>query len=144
MVTNESLTTIIHTLAERQLGKAIVQMENYLAVMAQPQAIEQLLQLKTDYELMCDYWLKGFDDPQRETLYDQLLRKMYVLTMNVCIRAYLRNSTFVSNTYSRVRNGGRDWTPAGLRRIMEEFVSDVALLDLEPEHIRKEKLQKPV
>ncbi|MBQ3876941.1 MAG: hypothetical protein II792_01540, partial [Prevotella sp.] len=86
MVTNESLTTIIHTLAERQLGKAIVQMENYLAVMAQPQAIEQLLQLKTDYELMCDYWLKGFDDPQRETLYDQLLRKMYVLTMNVCIR----------------------------------------------------------
>ena len=142
MVMNESLTTIIHTLAERQLGKAIEQMENYLAVMAQPQAIEQLLQLKTDYELMCDYWLKGFDDPQRETLYDQLLRKMYVLTMNVCIRTYLRNSTFVSNTYSRVRNGGRDWTPAGLRRIMEEFVSDVALLDLEPEHIRKEKLQK--
>lgn len=139
MVSNEALQTVIDCIVNRQLGKAIALLENYLYTFVQPQTSEQLEQLKADYKLMTDYWMRGFDDPEREMLYEKLLRRLYVLTSNVYARHYIRNSGFVMSTYNQARTSHTDWSPQSLRQNMESFVSDVALLELEPEHIRKEK-----
>ena len=139
MIVNEALTTIISTILDRQLGKAIAHLENYFYTFIQPQAAEQLAEIKADYQLMGDYWLKGYNDPQREQLYDQLLRRMYVLTTNVYIRYVIRYSSYVSSVYNRCRSGRQEWSAASLRRDMEAFVSDVAMLELEPEHVRRQK-----
>ena len=139
MIVNEALTTIISTILDRQLGKAIAHLENYFYTFIQPQAAEQLAEIKADYQLMGDYWLKGYNDPQREQLYDQLLRRMYVLTTNVYIRYAIRYSSYVSSVYNRCRSGRQEWSAASLRRDMEAFVSDVAMLELEPEHVRRQK-----
>ena len=142
MVNNEALNTIVDDVLHRQLGKAIAHLENYLYTFVQPQAQEQLQQIKSDYQLMTGYWQQGYDDPDREVVYDKLLRRMYVLATNVYIRYYLRNSAFASGVHHRVRNNGRqEWTPASLRRDMEAFVADVAMLELEPEHVRKSRQQ---
>ena len=143
MVFNEALQTIIECILSRQLGKSIAQLENYLYTFAQPQAAEQLTQIKADYQLMSSYWQQGYDDPQRKVLYDQLLRRMYVLTMNVYIRYDIRNSSYVLGIYNRARNSRNDWSPSTLQRELESFVSDVAMLELEPEHVRQQK-QKAV
>lgn len=142
MIANEALHTIIKTILDRQLGPAIAHLENYLFTFSQPQAQEQLTAIKADYELMVDYWQRGFDDPQRDQLYDKLLRRMYVLATNVSTRYYIRNSNYVSSTYNFARSIHRDWSPAALRRDMESFVSDVAMLQFEPEHTRQEKQKK--
>ena len=139
MVRNEALTTVIRCVADRQLGKAIAQLSNYLYTFVHAQEAEQLEQLRTDYTLMQEYWQRGFDDPQREQLYEQLLQRTYVLATNILIRYCTRNSSYVNNVHNRVRMSRQDWSPATLRRDMESFVSDVAMLDLEPEHTRKQK-----
>ena len=139
MIVNEALTTIVKTVIDRQLGKAIAQLENYFFAFIQPQAAEQLAEIKADYQLMGDYWLKGYDDPQRAQLYDQLLRRMYVLTTNVFIRYIIRYSSYVSSVHSACRTGRQEWSPVSLRRDMEAFVSDVAMLELEQEHVRHQK-----
>ena len=139
MVRNEALETIVNCLLERQLGKAIAQLDNYLYTFVQPQAAGQLEEIKTDYLLMTDYWQKGFDDPLREQLYEQLLHRTYVLTTNIMIRYYIRSTRFVMNIYSRVRSSRDDWSATALRAEMENFVSDVAMLELEPEHLRLQK-----
>ena len=142
MVYNEALSTIIVDVQHRQLGKAIAHLENYLYTFVQPHVMEQLQQIKSDYQLMTDYWQQGYDDPDRGQVYDKLLRRMYVLTTNVYIRYYLRNSTFAAGVHHRARNNGRsEWTPASLRRDLEAFVADAAMLELEPEHVRKSRGQ---
>ena len=142
MVNNEALNTIVNDVLHRQLGKSIAHLENYLYTLSQPKALEQLEQIKNDYQLMTAYWQQGYDDPDREVVYDKLMRRMYVLATNVYIRYYLRNSAFAAGVHHRVRNNGRqEWTPASLRHDMEAFVADVAMLELEPEHIRKSRQQ---
>lgn len=139
MVKNEALTTIINDIEARELSKAIQHLENYLFTFVQPVSSEQLSEIKADYELMCDYWLKGYDDPQREQLYDRLLKRMYVLTMNVYIRFCIRNSNYIGGTHASARNFRQEWSPASLRRDLESYVSDVTLLELVPEHIRQQR-----
>lgn len=142
MTHNEALTAIIKDIQNRQLGKAITQLENYLFTFVQPQASSQLEELKSAYLLMSDYWQKGFDDPQREQLYDQLLRRLYVLAMNVSIRYRICNSSYVKTLYDRAQGNREEWTVASLRKDMESYVSDVAMLELEPEHTRKQRHKK--
>ena len=137
MVNNEALNTIIGNVIDRQIGTAMAHLENYLFTFTQPQASAQLEELKADYQLMSDYWRRGFDDPQRAQLYEQLLRRMYVITVNVYIRYFINNSSYVKSIYSRCRAERQDWSVAALRRDMEAYVSDVAMLELEPEHTRQ-------
>ena len=139
MVYNETLVAIVKDVQERQLGKAIAQLENYLFTFVQPQVSGQLEEIKADYQLMSNYWQQGYNDPQREQLYDQLLRRMYVLTMNVNMRYYIRNSHYVADIYARTRAIRKEWSVASLRHDMESYVSDATMLELEPEHTRKQK-----
>ena len=139
MVKNEALTTILRCVVNRQLGQAISHLENYLYTFVQPQASEQLGLIRADYSLLCEYWQQGYEDPQREQLYDQLLRRMYFLTMNVFIRYAIRNSSYVSALYHRARSSRDDWSPTSLRHELEGFVSDVAMLELEPEPRRSQR-----
>ena len=120
----KELHTILDSVVERRLGKAIQQLENHLYAYPHPQAADQLERVKSDYMLMTGYWQQGYDDPERGQVYDRLLRRMYVLTTNVCIRHYIKNSSFVMGVYNRTRNGSRrEWQPASLRRDMEAFVA---------------------
>lgn len=136
---NEALNTIIECIMNQRLSKSMVMLENFLLTFTQPQAMEQLKQINEDYARLLDYWRKGYEDSQREQLYEQLLRRMYVLTMNVMIRHYIRNSSYVMGIYSQARAGRQEWSAASLRRDMEAFVSEVALLELESEHTRQQK-----
>ncbi|MBQ8711365.1 MAG: tetratricopeptide repeat protein [Prevotella sp.] len=142
MVNNEALNTMTGCILDGQLGKAIRQLDNYLYTFVHAPHREQLEQIKADYLLMTEYWQNGYEDPHREELYRQLLRRMYVLTTNIYIRYYIRNSSYVMGVYGRARNSRSDWSAAALRSDMESFVSDVAMLELEPEHKRAQKQQE--
>lgn len=139
MIANEALNTIIQCLSDRQLGTAIAHLETYLYTFQHPQALSQLAEVKADYERMSDYWQRGFDDPQRAQLFDQLLCRMYVLTQNVRLRYIINTSSYVKSIYTTARAKRTDWTVDALRREMESFVSDVTLLQLEPEHTRQSR-----
>ena len=83
MVRNEALDTVLDHLLNRNLGEAIVAMDNFLAVHPHQINTDRLFAIKTDYQLMADYWRRGFKDPQLPQLYDNLLRRMYVLYANM-------------------------------------------------------------
>ena len=142
MVYNEALHTVVKTVLNRQLGKAIGLLENYLYTYQQLQYMELLQELKADYELMVSYWEKGYQDVQRGQLYDQLLRRMYVLATNIYILYYRHSSSYVHNLMNTARSTREHWTPDLIRAEMEGFVTDVALLELEPEHVRRQRQQK--
>ena len=142
MVVNEMLRDIRRLIFDRELGSAINAQENFLYTYPLQHEREILNGIKADYQLMSDYWRRGFSDPERDQVYDQLLRRMYVLTTNTAIRYRIRNTAYVMGVYTRTRASRKDWSVMALRRDMENFVSEVAMLELEPEHTRLAKQTK--
>ena len=60
---------------------------------------------------------------------------------NIAIHRHLNASSFLQQLHSSARQTGRPMNLEAIRQEMENFVSEVAMLELEPEHTRKEKSQ---
>lgn len=139
MIRNEALNNVFHQLLTRDLGEAIVAMENYLAVHPHQINSDRLHAIRTDYQLMADYWRHGFRDPQLPTLYDNLLKRMYVLYANIASNYTIRHTPYLSAILFKSHVSVRDWSPSVIREELESFVSDVAMLGLEPPHTAEPK-----
>ena len=134
-----SLERVFAQLTGGNVGLAIAEAETYLAAWPHPQTKEKLDTLKTDYQLMADYWQHGAKDSQMEEQYLRLLQRAYVLCANIAIHRHRAASSYLQGLYSQTRQSGRSWSLDAIRQEMEGFVSEVAMLELEPAHMRKEK-----
>lgn len=138
----ELLDKIFTLLNQQELGAALTATENLLYTYPQLYSNEQLLQLRSEYQLMADYWLKGYPDPQREEVCRQLLRRLHVLVSNVGVRAWLRGSAYLQGVSNRTRSGGHNWSVAAVRGELEGFVAEQAMLELQPDHVRNHEQQQ--
>ncbi len=140
--TERQLERVEKQITRGNVGLAIAEMETYLAAYPQQQTIERLSGIKAEYELMTNYWKSGATDPQLEQLYQHLLQRMYVLYGNIA--SYQRTLSYpaLSNIYTRVRLERHDWSLKEIRKEMEDFVSNVAMLELEPPHTRETKCEQ--
>ena len=137
--TDNSLKLIFIQLIEGNLGLAIAETETYLSAWPNPQTQEKLNDLKAEYQMMEEHWIQGFDDPMRADLYQRLLQRLYVLVANISIYKHMNGSSYLQAIYKGVRQEGRKWSIASIRDEMENFVSEVAMISLEPEHKQHEK-----
>ena len=139
MELTESLILVLDHLLNRRLGDAIQAMESFLSVHPHQINTDRLYAVRADYQLMADYWRHGFKDPQLPALYDNLLQRMYMLYANIAINYGVRHSAYLSSLFLKAHMTPRDWAPQVIREELESFVSDVAMADLEPEHVAKTK-----
>lgn len=131
MIQNESLDMILDALLERNLGEAITATDNFLAVHPHQVNADRLFAIRADYQLMADYWRRGFKDPKMGELYDSLLRRMYVLYATIAGIYDIRHTPFLESLNMKVHTTPRDWSSQAIRENLEAFVSDVALAGLE-------------
>lgn len=139
MVNNEALNLIRTHLLRRDLGEAIVAMDNFLAIYPHQVNADRLFAIKSDYQLMADYWRRGYKDPQLPHLYDTLLKRMYVLYANIANAYNIRHTPLLTSLFYRGHMSARDWSPQNIREELESFVSEVAMLELEPPHTAEPK-----
>ena len=139
MQTPQSLTVVFDHLKARNLSAAINELEAFLTVHPHQVNSDRLHALRTDYQLMADYWKRGFKDPQLPALYQTLLQRMYVLSANISNHYGIGHSSFLSSLSMRLHMTARDWSPQNIREELESFVSEIALLELEPENKREER-----
>ena len=136
---NTQLNHIISTISQYRLGKGICDLENFLMSHPYQPDIEELNHIKDDYNLMADYWKNGYDDPQRQHVYTQLLHRLYHLIANIVLRDQLQNNAYLQGLYQRPRQLRRDWAVSTIKKELESYVTDIALLELEPQHVASEK-----
>ena len=70
---------IISILKDQNLGAAIRQMQTFITKNALGEFKDDFMQIVSDYELMKDFVKKGLQDPKREEVYLQLLKRLYGL-----------------------------------------------------------------
>ncbi len=136
---DKTLERIRHALEGGNCGKAIHEMEIYLTAWPEQHTQEKLNSLLDDYKRMEAYWLQGVNDPQRELLYQQLLQQVYVLYANVRHYHRMKASPYLYSQYTRVRQVRQGWSLKDIRQELENFVSEIAIIQLEPEHTRQKK-----
>ena len=142
MIKSDQLDDIQKLLQDDNLKAGIDGLENYLLTYPDPYSADQLHQIMADYKLMKDYWRRGFDDPQRADVYKRLIRQTYQLTTNIGIHHRIRNTASLNAIYVQARSHRKDWSVSMLRQDLENFVSNVAMLELEPEQRRAERRQQ--
>lgn len=134
-----SLQRVYNQLTAGNAGLAIIELNTYLMAWPNQQTHDKLKTLDEEYRLMTDYWVEGAADPERDVQYQRLLQRVYVLMANIAIHRHLSASSFLQQLHRTVRQTGRPMNLEATRQEMENFVSEVAMLELEPEHTRKEK-----
>ena len=142
-MTNKELLDIIQDeIRQMRLAKALNSIENYLLTYSTPKEMERLIGLREDYRLMVDYWQRGFQDPQRQKVYQSLLQRVYMLATDLKISVFINQSPFMLNAYKHCRASRQDWSLMSIRHDLENFISEQALLELKPEHTRTDEERK--
>ena len=119
MKENQALEALYVCLTHRQLSQALTLMENYLSTYSGGPDADRLYAIKADFQLMADYWKRGFKDPQLTQLYDNLLRRLYVLYAEVEMSYQIKHSVYLSGIHSRMSASSRDWTSQALKESLE-------------------------
>ena len=128
---NMDRTIIINTVScirKKRLGDALRTIQPITTDRSYGILFDRLGSIQDDYELLKNYMLQGYDDPQRDALYQKLLRRMHRLASDADMIWMMQNDMTLSATYTRVRNA--DLTENAIKTRMEDFVSEVALLQL--------------
>ena len=139
MKENNDLLDVYDWLLDKNLSSAMSAMEIYLSKYPNQSCSDRLHAIQADFQRMTDYWKQGYKDPQLPTLYAQLLHRLYVLYVDAQMSHVVRESTFLSAVYMRLRMTARNWSVQTLREALESYVSDLAMTGLEPSHVRAKK-----
>ena len=115
MDTHQSLKEVLGHLEARNLSAAINGLESFLSVHPNQINSDRLHAVRTDYQLMADYWKRGFKDPQLPALYQSLLQRLYVLCANISRSYAIGHNSFLSSIYLRQHMSARDWSPQNVQ-----------------------------
>ena len=98
---------------------------------------EEMTAIANDFSLMKQFMLQGVKDPERENLYLGLLQRLYKVAANLEISWRCKNLDIYVNAFraSDHQNSSHDF----IQSVLENFVSDVAMLSLESESVRNDK-----
>ena len=93
--------------------------------------------VSNSYRMMSDFMLRGYEDKQRPQLYEQLSRRLYRILSDLLLQARVKFDAYIAPLLAGRPAGPLD--KDSLRESLEAFVSDSAMLTLEPESVAQEK-----
>lgn len=128
---------IFRLIDRRELGNALWAVRKF--VDDNPHMIydEELENIENDYRLMLDYMRRGFNDPHRGTIYDNLTARLYRFASDMYMTYMTRHSSFFADALKK--SDSRRFTDETIKAELEEYIADVAMLSLETEPARTEK-----
>ena len=137
MNVEEILSKAINCLMDRRLSNAIEVLDQLYVHRPSLMGHSEFEAIKTDYQLMVDYMGRGFSDSHRESLYSTLLQRLYRVAADLEISWRCKNVSAYVNSFRVIDhlNTSHDF----VRTVLESFVSDIAMLSLQPEEMREQK-----
>lgn len=132
----ERLRAIKHELVkERDLGIALKRTRDFLTSFSKFPTAGLIDDIENDYVLMCDFMLKGYRDDHRSQLYHSLLERLYHYLCDAELSCRLQHDA----SFSMLPRDPASFDILEVRKHLETYVSDVAMLTLEAESTREER-----
>lgn len=134
--TIKKFTNALRRIYEKDLAGALDIMLPYMDEHPYVLYSEDVKDIDENFRLMLHYKELGVEDNLREGMYAGMLGKMKVIIRNVRADYRRRNVDFYKDAYSHSFERKYSFSEKAVRMRLEEFVSDVAMLQLEPEDKR--------
>lgn len=126
--------------SEQNVGEALKSLRSFIKSDKLHAFDARIIRIESDYELMKSYMRKGLNDPQFEEVYDRLLKALYVLNADVQLAVFLNENPSYQAAYMDVQSLDADFDM--IKKRLEAFVQDIALLSLEPQDAQKVRKQE--
>jgi len=128
------------SLTQGRLAVALRQVRAYVGQNPYLMYDEGLDDIERDFGLMLDYMGRGIVDEHRERVYNGLLQRLGTFVGNLFLSFMVKNNSFFADLSRRSVNGS--FTADRVKLMLEGFVTDMAMLSLEPEETQGEKSEK--
>lgn len=128
------------SLNQGRIGTALRQVRAYVNENPYLMYDEGLDDIERDYSMMLDYMSRGIIDEHRERVCNDLLQRLSAFTGNLFLSFMIKNNSFFGDLHRRSVNGS--FSTERVKLMLESFVTDMAMLSLEPEETQIEKSQK--
>lgn len=115
-------------------GCALIHLEEFFQKYPEFNLQAQLEPIISDYHRFNDCWLKGFPDEKREEIYIQLRQRTAQL-----VQLALQIIRGDRKRHLEAEMHGQDMSYDSMRQHLESYVTDLAMLDLEPKNLQNEK-----
>ncbi len=132
-----TINDIFHDLNDKALGAGIQKVRSFIDTHPYLMYDEDLENIEHDYRLMLDYMKRGFNDPQRNAIYENLLIRLHAFTSNLCLAYKIKNIPFYKDASLKSEN--ESFSHERIKTILENFVTDTAMLSLEDENTKEGK-----
>ena len=134
----KEIKELLHT---HKLKEALEKLSEYASPTDNWQMKSDIESLKTTYGFMMQYATQGMNDPERNEMYNNLLKKAFVLNEKIKIQLLLENgNSYVSQTYRNTRNSQQSGYYEICTKI-EELHKELNISDMYDEQYRTELIE---
>ena len=134
----KEIKELLHT---HKLKEALEKLSEYASPTDNWQMKSDIESLKTTYGFMMQYATQGMNDPERNEMYNNLLKKAFVLNEKIKIQLLLENgNSYVSQTYRNTRNSQQSGYYEICTKI-EELHKELNISDMNDEPYRTELIE---
>lgn len=135
--------TITDNIENRQIKDAFDGIRIMANEVNNESAIDKVEGLETNYKYMLHYFIAGNDDPQRNNVYNHMVREIYKLADNLLAQYQLKESYTIFYEKSRVANIHQPVNIDDYINIFVQIKDDLSITDLMPDGEEKNnKLRK--
>lgn len=118
-------------LKEQDLGKALHEAKKALDKISNAELRDTYEDIEADYQRMIDFMLRGYRDPNRAEVYQNLLRRTYRLMADIRMAQLTRENAMLADAQSRaIRANIHD---DHIQQTLETYVQNTAMLSLVPD-----------
>ena len=129
---SDTFSDMQRLVVQHRLGQVVRELENFFLGHPTHPYSESFRTLASHYQLLAGYWLSGYEDADRERLFTDLLHQFYCLLARLAQHDCNKRSAFRLTLWMAAQRRS-DLSAEGVRNSLEGFVSDLAMLSLEPE-----------
>lgn len=129
----------IKSLAHFDLDGAIKETQQLLAIDPSLQGRDELTTIANDYTLMKQFMRQGMKDPKRNDLFYSLMQRLYKVIAEIELNQLCHTAEIYIKAFSTSK--GQNTSHDFIRSVLENFVSEIAMLSLQNETTQQAESQ---
>lgn len=138
----EYINKAIEKIENRFLADSLDIISQYIQGAANQDAHAVYDNIRNNYIFMLDYMQRGTRDPERDDLYNRLLKETFSVLMDLSVDCHIAEQSAFMDAYNITKNQLKISSAAEIRNNLEDFVSSVAITDLNSGPDKNDRLEK--
>ena len=133
----KQLNNIFNFIRQQEIGNAIRAIRSLINGNSKLAYSGEMESVERDYSLMLDFMRRGFNDPQRDEVFNNIADRLYRIACDLRMKWLIQSVPFFTEMSQKAAN--MPLQKDKIKSALENFVAETAMLSLETEPAKTEK-----